>query len=272
MNTNMHTSLDSYANHLFVSGASADTIRHRTGVMRRISEAGIDPLTCTASDLINYLARFRSPATRASYRAAIRAFYAWAVDFTDVADDPSAKIPKVKVPRTAPRPISDGGLAALIEHTHGGTRAVVILMAYCGLRGSEATNVLYSDFYQSGESWRLRITKPKGGGMQTVPVPTWVAVHTRRAFPIHGSYDAMITRIARLLKSIEPGATPHSLRHWYATTALRQSGNVRIVQELLRHKSLSSTQIYTQVTEADGSAVVEELPHRMYPGGQLSHL
>ena len=76
MNTNMHTILDSYANHLFVSGASADTIRHRTGVMRRISEAGIDPLTCTASDLINDLARFRSPATRASYRAAIRAFYA----------------------------------------------------------------------------------------------------------------------------------------------------------------------------------------------------
>ena len=57
------------------------------------------------------------------------------------------------------------------------------------------------------------------------------------------------------------GETPHSLRHWYATTALRGCGNVRIVQELLRHKSLSSTQIYTQVSEREAADVADRLPH-----------
>lgn len=261
MTTNMEPIIESFAAYLRVAGASSETIRHRVGTIRRLIASGIDPATCTASDLIQWLSGFHSPATRASYRAAIRTFYHFANEFGEVEIDPSAKIPRIKVPRTSPRPISDEGLAALLAASHDDTRAVVLLMAYCGLRGSEACAVEPGDFYRSGESWRLRITNPKGGGVQVVPVPTWVAELVHRRFPINCGYTAMMMRVTRLIKLIEPGATPHSLRHWYATTALRQSGNVRIVQELLRHKSLASTQIYTQVTDADSSAVAEGLPH-----------
>lgn len=261
MNTNMQTITDSFAAYLYVSGASPATIRHRTQTIKRLCASGLNPLECSASDLIGWLARFPSPATRHSYRSALRAFYTWAVMFSQVEKDPSLMIPKVKVPRTLPRPVADKTLAALLDLATGETRAVVSLMAYCGLRGAEACNVQARDFYRSGDAWRLRITKPKGGGTQTVPVPSWLVERTRDYFPIGASYETMIHRISYLLASIEPGATPHSLRHWYATTALHQSGNVRIVQELLRHKSLSSTQIYTQVTNSDASAVAEELPH-----------
>lgn len=261
MNTNMQTITDSYAAYLYVSGASPATIRHRTQTIKRLCAAGLNPLECSASDLIRWLARFPSPATRHSYRSALRTFYTWAVMFAQVDKDPTVMIPKVKVPRTMPRPVSDRTLARLLDLATGETRAVVSLMAYCGLRGAEACNVSARDFYRSGDVWRLRVTKPKGGGTQTVPVPSWLVERTRDHFPIVASYETMIHRISYLLASIEPGATPHSLRHWYATTALNQSGNVRIVQELLRHKSLSSTQIYTQVTNSDASAVAEELPH-----------
>lgn len=260
MNLNMQTLIDSYAHWLYVSGASADTIRHRTQTVKRLQVAGIDPLECSPMELIGWLAGFRNAATRHAYRAAIRTFYRWAVEFGQVEVDPSVKVPRVKVPRGTPHPISDAGLALLLASAHRQDLPLIQLMAYCGLRGNEAANVRPEDFGQRGGRWWLRITAPKGGGEQVVPVPSWLA-GVRQHFPIGVSANRAICRVSAAIKAVEPSATPHSLRHWYATTALRQSGNVRIVQELLRHKSLSSTQIYTQVAESDVSAVAEGLPH-----------
>lgn len=260
MNTNMQTITDSYAGWLFVSGASADTIRHRTQILTRLAAAGIDPLECSAMQLITWLAGFDSPATRHSYRSALQTFYRWAVEFAARADDPSVKIPRVKVPIGTPHPISDVGLARLLDTLTGEDRALVLLMAYCGLRGAEAARVDGQDFTCNGGQWRLRIMQAKGGGEQSVPVPSWLAP-IRFQFPIRHSRSYAIHRVSVAIKKVEPAATPHSLRHWYATTALRQSGNVRVVQELLRHKSLSSTQIYTEVTDAQAAAVADGLPH-----------
>lgn len=260
MNTNMQTITDSYAHWLYVSGASADTIRHRTQTMQRLQSAGIDPLECSPLDLIRWLASFPQASTRHSYRSALRTFYRWAVEFGQVGDDPTVKIPRVKVPRGAPHPISDAGLALLLATAPRKDLPLIQLMAYCGLRGNEAAHVQPDDFGQNGAQWWLRITSPKGGGEQSVPLPSWLA-SIRVNFPIGITANRAIHRVSDAIKAVEPSATPHSLRHWYATTALRQSGNVRIVQELLRHKSLSSTQIYTQVAESDVSAVAEGLPH-----------
>ncbi len=252
--------LTDYSNYLLVTGASPDTIRHRVETIRRMSST-VDPLTATPRDLVNYLATFDNAATRSSYRAALRTFYRWAVDFAIVSLNPSVNLPRVKVPSTQPRPISDAGLAALLERLDEPERAVALLMAYCGLRGAEACRVCCTDFYRAGTHWRVAITHPKGGGVQSVPVPDWVVEQALDQFPLVRSHSATITRISRELRRVEPGATPHSLRHWYATTALRGCGNVRIVQELLRHKSLSSTQIYTQVSEREAADVADHLPH-----------
>lgn len=267
MKVNVSTVMDSYAHFLFVSGASANTIRHRIGTIRRVADAGIDPLRADPLDLVSWLAGFESAATRHSYRSALRSFFQWAVDFSVLADDPSSKLPKVKVPPTFPRPVQDSTLASLVAATTNGTRAVVLLMAYCGLRGSEACNVRPDDFSCVEECWWLRVTKPKGGGVQAVPVPRWIEVQVRDCFPLVASYQATIKRISRLLDSIEPGATPHALRHWYATNALRSSHNVRAVQEMMRHKSLASTQIYTAVSSSELSAAAESLPRIAVPAG-----
>lgn len=252
------TMIANYAAWLRVSGASIDTISHRAGVIRRLP---FDPLTATSLDLIGWLATFDNPATRSSYRAALRTFYRWATEFDLIDTDPSTRIPRVKVPPTSPRPISDTSLTALLATLTGEHRAVALLMAYCGLRGSEAARVTPADFYTVGGHWRLTVTHPKGGGVQSVPIPAWVMDAVSPWLPVGLSHRAIISTIARRLQQIEPGATPHSLRHWYATTTLRDCGNVRIVQELLRHKSLASTQIYTQVSEVEAASVADRLPH-----------
>jgi site-specific recombinase XerD len=53
--------------------------------------------------------------------------------------------------------------------------------------------------------------------------------------------------------------TPHSLRHWYGTTLLEDGADLRTVQELLRHKSVATTQIYTRVPDARRTAAVARL-------------
>lgn len=260
MNTNMQTITDAFAHWLYVSGASPETIRHRTQTMKRLQSAGIDPLECSPIELISWLASFPQASTRHSYRAALRTFYRWAVEFGQVEDDPTVKIPRVKVPRGTPHPISDAGLSLLLATAPRKDLPMIQLMAFCGLRANEAAHVQPEDFAMRGGNWWLTITAPKGGGEQTVPVPSWLA-GIRVHFPIGITAGRAIHRVSQAIKAVEPTASPHSLRHWYATTALRQSGNVRVVQELLRHKSLSSTQIYTQVAESDVAAVAEGLPH-----------
>lgn len=263
MNTDMDVILNVYRDWLVVSGFSTATIRHRLKVIRLLPNVGIDPLNTSSLELLSWLATYTNQETKHSYRSALRTFYTWATDYDVLSDDPSAKLPKVKVSRGTPHPISDDGLRQLIEITRGQTRAVVLVMAYCGLRGSEACGLKPADFERDGAGWRVRIRQPKGGGEQVVPVPMWVADEVREFFPTDVQHGQMVKRISAALRLVEPGATPHSLRHWYATTALRRSGNVRIVQELMRHKSLASTQIYTQVSSTDTSAVAEMLPSLM---------
>lgn len=260
MNVSMETIIARYRAYLFVSGVSKQTIRHRVGTVKRMDKGGIDLMSATSADLICYLSEFECAATRASYRAAICSFYHWAITFGELTDDPSAKIPKVKVPRTLPRPISDEGLAAVIAATHDDVQAVVILMAYCGLRGSEACAVTPDDFHISGGSWRLRVTNPKGGGEQVVAVPTWVAEQVRERFPTRYQYGTTMRIISNIIQLIEPTATPHSLRHWFGTELRRAGVDMRTVQKLMRHANLSTTAQYTAVNDVEMSEAINLLP------------
>ncbi len=56
--------------------------------------------------------------------------------------------------------------------------------------------------------------------------------------------------VGRTMRRAGVAGTPHSLRHWYATSLLDDGNDLRTVQELLRHKSIQSTQIYTRVSDS----------------------
>lgn len=55
-------------------------------------------------------------------------------------------------------------------------------------------------------------------------------------------------------------ATPHQVRHFYGTSLLDSGANIRVVQELMRHAKLSTTEIYTQVRPTDLRAAIDRLP------------
>lgn len=140
--------------------------------------------------------------------------------------------------------------------------AVLALCYGAGLRISEALAVTPADL----EAAALRVTG-KGGKVRMVPLiaPVRQAIETYRSLsPFHAARDEPIFRgvrggplSPRLIQlraeelrsalGLPPSATPHALRHSFATHLLGRGGDLRAIQELLGHASLSTTQVYTAV-------------------------
>nr|WP_237683978.1 tyrosine recombinase XerC [Pseudaminobacter soli] len=146
--------------------------------------------------------------------------------------------------------------------------AVLTLLYGSGLRISEALGLPASVLLGSDESV-LRVTG-KGGKTRLVPVlpvALEAVAEYRRLCPYHLDPDgllfrgarggplnpAIIQRAMRKMRSalnLPDTATPHALRHSFATHLLGRGGDLRVIQELLGHSSLSTTQVYTGVDTA----------------------
>ncbi len=181
-----------------------------------------------------------------------------------------------KQPKSLPKPLTDRQAlkittadAQLSEEPWIAARnaAVLALLYGCGLRISEALGLTGADLSHGVRS--LRVTG-KGNKMRIVPLLPVVleAVETYRTLcPYHIEDDeplflgarggtlqpAIVQREMQKLRGafgLPENATPHALRHSFATHLLAGGGDLRTIQELLGHASLSTTQIYTGVDTA----------------------
>lgn len=178
-----------------------------------------------------------------------------------------------KAPKSLPRPLTAPDAVKLVCRTGqlaeepwiaARNAALLTLLYGCGLRISEGLSLKGGDL-AAGEAV-LRITG-KGGKTRMVPVlPAALdAVATyRRLCPFHLAPNEALFRGARggplqpaiiqrevqkmrAALNLPETATPHALRHSFATHLLGRGGDLRAIQELLGHASLSTTQVYTQV-------------------------
>ncbi|RMF09040.1 MAG: tyrosine recombinase XerC [Alphaproteobacteria bacterium] len=191
----------------------------------------------------------------------------------------------VRAPRLArrlPRPLDEHAAAQLVDSVGDTAKevwvglrdtAVVLLLYGCGLRISEALGLNRGDV-RRGESLRIR---GKGDKQRVVPVlpvvhdaieaylaacpfalgrgdPLFVGVRGKRLNP---GMVQKVVRQTRMALGLPPSATPHALRHSFATHLLQGGGDLRTIQELLGHASLSTTQTYTEVETADLLAIYE---------------
>ncbi len=280
-----------------LEGAAANTVEaYRRDVARYLkflsahrggAEGLASAVTATQSDLRAWMAdeRGRGLSARSLARAlsAVKGFSAWAADRTgaDATTVLSARGPKFR--RKLPRPLSEDGAAAILSEIGGDARedwiaardtAIATLLYGLGLRISEALSLTGAD-HPLPQS--LRITG-KGGKTRLVPVipaaAKAVADYVRHC-PFDIAPDAPLFRgarggpvnprliqgameRARLRLGLPATATPHALRHSFATHLLTAGGDLRAIQELLGHASLSTTQGYTAVDAARLMEVYEK--------------
>lgn len=223
-------------------------------------------------DVVRWMGRHTewSPATAATYHAYLRAWFSWLCLMDHRADNPMIKLAAPKYPERVPRPVSDDDLIRLLTmRMHHRTRVMIMLAALSGLRVSEVARVKGEDVDLAGPRlW----TVGKGGRRSMLPLHPllvdaaltmprrgwWFPGNTRRAGEhIHGKSVSDI--VGQAMRRAEVRGTPHSLRHWYGTTLLDDGADLRTVQELLRHRSVATTQIYTRVPDARRHAAIGRL-------------
>ncbi|HEU4356414.1 MAG TPA: site-specific tyrosine recombinase XerD [Actinomycetota bacterium] len=207
--------------------------------------------------------------------SAVRSFYRFLLREDAIERDPAAAVIRPRLPRSLPRPLPleeiQRILAAPREETSAGARdrAVLETLYGAGLRVSELTGLDIDDVDLEEGSVRVL---GKGSKERDVPLGRYacdaIATYLTRSRPqlattrsrgalFLNQRGGRLTRqgvgglLARSVTAagIDRRVTPHTLRHSFATHLLEGGADVRVVQELLGHASVATTQVYTLVTE-----------------------
>lgn len=224
--------------------------------------------------------------------SALRQFYGFLVDEGLRADDPSPALPRPRARRPLPRLLAHGEVDALFaraEEEAAGDRpeavrmlALLELLYGSGLRATELVSLPLGAVPRDAPF--LTVTG-KGGQQRMVPVSNrarqalsrWVALRGeggKQLFPSRGASGHLTrVRLFQMLRDLALRAgiapekvSPHVLRHAFATHLLEGGADLRVLQTLLGHADIATTQIYTHVDSARLVALVNAR-HPLATGG-----
>lgn len=297
----LESDVDSFLRHLaVVRNLSPNTVKayanDLSSFVEWVRRRRLDPYALSHRELRNYLVE----QTRAGYTpktinrrlSGLRTFYRWLVHEGATSRDAAAAIASPKLARTLPHSMSDDEAAALIATCSGDSpedvrdRAFLELLYASGARISEVAGLTVDDVDFPQAQVRLF---GKGSKERIVPIypaaidalATYLA-QARHALASRGgrgpgralfvssrgnamTADSLRKRFeARVREAGLPtDITPHAMRHTFATEVLSGGADLRSVQELLGHESLSTTQIYTHLSVDR----LKEATHQAHPRG-----
>jgi len=224
----------------------------------------------TTMDIEEWLATKAAARTRAAYRSDVRMFYEWAHDRDLLEANPAAKVGKVKVPKSLPRPLGPEATALLYSGSKA-TRQMVALALFAGLRCGEIASICAEDIWLHHDDAMLIVRDGKGAKDRSIPVsaelrealgsvpaagPLFPGKHGRRTVT-PGTVSA---RISRHLRRNGFDATPHQLRHTFGTAAARRTGgDVVLTAEWMGHGSTNTTMGYIRLAAGRGREFIEDL-------------
>lgn len=249
-----------------------------------LSERGVAPKGVSEADVLDYVAWLREGGKKASSisraLAAVRGFHRFALDELGYAGDPTEHVRAPKVPDAIPKSLTEEEVERLLAAVTGNDgparrdRALLELLYGTGMRISEAVGLSMSDLALDDGIVRVF---GKGSKERVVPVgriarealTEWLAPQGRDAMaPMRwarrGDAEAVFlnNRGGRLSRQgawaivhrygervkLADRLSPHVLRHSCATHMLERGADIRVVQELLGHASIATTQVYTRVS------------------------
>ena len=259
------------------AGASRHTLAAYRNDLERAAEAMGGPLGLAGTEDLSRLGeawRDLAPSTVARRSAALRRFFGFLVDDGLRGDDPSAALPRPRFERPWPRILDEPEIARMFEQAEARAAsdyptsvrdlALLELLYGSGLRASEL--VALPRMAVRTEQPFL-ILRGKGGKERLVPISSradaavqrWhehVARNSLWLFPSRKTHLSRV-RLFQIVRRLAADAgispdrvSPHVLRHAFATHLLSGGADLRVLQSLLGHADIATTQIYTHVDSA----------------------
>jgi integrase/recombinase XerD len=256
-------------------GLSPNTVAgYRSDIALFFEQSGLEASAVQAADIIDYLsARSDTLSKRSQARllSAFRSFFDWMILEGEIKENPCDGVDAPKIGRYLPEVLSVEEVDAIISSVDESTpmglrdRAMLEVLYGCGLRVSEAVNLRISNVYFN-EGF-LRIVG-KGDKERLVPLGEMAAAALRawygaRPEPAKGCEDfvflnlrgGQLSRVSMfntvkkqaMLAGVRKEISPHTFRHSFATHLVENGADLRVVQEMLGHESILTTEIYTHI-------------------------
>ncbi len=245
----------------------------------------LEPRTVDARALRRFAAGLseqeRAPATVARKLAALRGLFETQIELGERESNPAELVSSPKRPQRLPHVLKTGDVASLLDRIAATTplelrdRAMFELAYACGLRAQELVSLTVSSVDFDAELVRV---EGKGGKTRVVPVGEHALAALERYLArgrphLDSAGDGsdserplLVSKSGRRLSTSDvrrrlrlwarhggpafPDAHPHALRHSFATHLLEGGADLRSIQELLGHSTISTTQVYTRVESA----------------------
>ena len=249
------------------------------------AEFGVDVQTAIPGDLERHLGTLRdggrNPASLARATTALRGLYRFWVEEGTITSDPTVDVRSPKLPRRLPKALDEAQVIGLLDSVDGAEpvdlrdRALLEVLYGTGARISEVVGLSLADL--SGDDGLLRVFG-KGAKERLVPLggparqslDRWLGSSGRprmmpRKFARRSDAEAVFLNVrgARLSRQgawaavqararpvgLADSVSPHVLRHSCASHMLAHGADIRVVQEVLGHVSIATTQIYTRLSQ-----------------------
>ena len=261
----MQNTISDYRNHLDVRNYSQRTVDAYCDTITAMVNS---PESCTAADIEAALsARATSASSRNTYLYALRNFFAWMQESGRRENNPAADIKNSRTP-----PAKDGDILSKNQWkklaaaaTSPRDKALLYLLAGCGLRISEALSLKKSDIRGN----TVTVQCGKGGKQRSVDMPAATAkavrMHMRgmaageSLFPITRQQAHNILKAVANRAGIKSRVHLHALRRSYATWCIEQNIDLITLSRTMGHSDISTTRRYVRLTDERRAAAAESL-------------
>lgn len=238
------------------------------------------PLELKHNDLVQFVAELYdlglSSRSQARNISGIKQFYAYLFLEEEITDNPSELLEQPRIGRKLPEVLSIEEIDAMIQTVDVSksegerNRAILETLYSCGLRVSELVNLRFEDLHfdkgfirviGKGNKERLvpvspsvesEITSYKNNSrsmLKILPKDEKIVFLNRRGAQLTRVMIFTIIKQAALAAGINKPVSPHTFRHSFATHLLEGGANLRAIQEMLGHESITTTEIYTHLDE-----------------------
>ena len=201
--------------------------------------------------------------------ASLRGFFKWATSMNIIEKNPASTLEQPKIPQRLPKVISVKEIEEILKNDMNELQLVMVELLYsCGLRVSELVNLKINDIDMSSKYVRCF---GKGSKERIIPIGKRGIEALKKYLPFRelvfkkynlNSKKLLVNEFGRFVnrqdvynfihacgKKVHKNISPHTLRHSFATHLLENGADLRVVQELLGHSDVSTTQLYTHISK-----------------------